>query len=49
MMGLTMAQRQAVTKTNATRYKRADTAGKGLILDECARRPGGTVTTPGEL
>ena len=37
MMGLTMAQRQAVTKTNATRYKRADKAAKGLILDElCA-------------
>src|SRR5664279_4974143 len=37
MMGLTMAQRQAVAKTNATRYQRADTAGKGLILDElCA-------------
>jgi len=37
MMGLTMVQRQAVTKTNATRYKRADKAGKGLMLDElCA-------------
>ena len=36
-MGLTMVQRQAVTKTNATRYKRADKAGKGLLLDElCA-------------
>ena len=32
-----MAQRQAVTKTNATWYKRTDKAGKGLILDElCA-------------
>jgi len=32
-----MVQRQAVTKTNATRYKRADKAGKGLLLDElCA-------------
>ena len=32
-----MAQRQAVTKANATRYKRAGKAGKGLILDElCA-------------
>lgn len=32
-----MVQRQAVTKTIATRYKRADKAGKGLILDElCA-------------
>ena len=37
MMGLTMAQRRAVTKTNATRYKRADKAGEGLIVDElCA-------------
>ena len=36
-MGLTMVQRQAVTRTNATRYRRADKAGKGLILDElCA-------------
>lgn len=37
MMGLTTVQRQAATKTNTTRYKRADKAGKGLILDElCA-------------
>ena len=36
-MGLTMSQRQAVTKTIATRYKRSDRAGKGVILDElCA-------------
>ena len=36
-MGLTMAQRKAVTKTIATRYARADKAGKGRILDElCA-------------
>lgn len=36
-MGLTMSQRRAVTKTIATRYKRADKAAKGLILDElCA-------------
>ena len=36
-MGLTMGQRRAVTKTIATRYKRADKAGKGVILDElCA-------------
>jgi len=32
-----MGQRQAVTKAIATRYKRADKAGKGRILDElCA-------------
>lgn len=37
MMGLTMGQRKAVTKTIATRYRRADKAGKGRILDElCA-------------
>ena len=36
-MGLTMSQRKAVTKTIATRYARADRAGKGRILDElCA-------------
>jgi hypothetical protein len=36
-MGLTMGERQAVTKTIATRYKRADKAAKGVILDElCA-------------
>jgi len=32
-----MSQRRAVTKTVATRYKRADKAGKGTMLDEsCA-------------
>ena len=37
MMGLTMSQRPAVTKTIATRYKRGDKAAKGVILDElCA-------------
>ncbi len=36
-MGLTMSQRRAVTKTIATRYKRADKAAKGVVLDElCA-------------
>src|SRR5680860_31383 len=36
-MGLTMSQRRAVTKMIATRYKRADKAAKGVILDElCA-------------
>jgi len=36
-MGLTMSQRRAVTKTIGTRYKRADKAAKGMILDElCA-------------
>ncbi len=36
-MGLTMRQRQAVGKTVATRYRRADRPAKKLILDElCA-------------
>jgi len=36
-MGLTMAERKAVTKTIATRYKHADRTGKARILDElCA-------------
>jgi hypothetical protein len=36
-MGLTMSQRQAVTKAIATRYRRAAKAEKGRILDElCA-------------
>jgi hypothetical protein len=37
MMGLTLAERRAVTETIATRYVRADKRGKGKILDElCA-------------
>src|SRR5450830_218197 len=36
-MGLTMSQRQAVTKTIAARYKRAGRVEKGTVLDElCA-------------
>ena len=36
-MGLTVSQRQAVTKTIAVRYQRAGRAAKGVILDElCA-------------
>ncbi len=36
-MGLRMGQRQAVTKTIATRYRRASKPGKSKILDElCA-------------
>ena len=36
-MGLTMSQRRAVSKAIATRYKRAEKAAKGVILDElCA-------------
>jgi len=37
VVGLTMSQRQAVTKTIVTRYKRASRAEKGTILGElCA-------------
>jgi len=37
LMGLTMAERRSVTKTIATRYKRAGKVGKAGILDElCA-------------
>jgi hypothetical protein len=36
-MGLTLADRKAVTKTIATRYPRAHKAGKGRVLDQlCA-------------
>ena len=36
-MGLTLAQRRAITETTATRYEAASKRGKGLILDElCA-------------
>ena len=36
-MELTLGQRKALTKAIATRYRRADKAGKGRILDElCA-------------
>jgi hypothetical protein len=40
VMGLTMSQRQAVTKTIATRYKRASRAEKGAILDELCTTTG---------
>lgn len=45
MMGLTMAERRAVTTAIATRYKRADKPGKAKILgrtvchDRLASRP----------
>ena len=39
-MGLTMGQRKAVTKANATRYKRAGKADKGKILDELCQTTG---------
>ena len=39
-MGLTMGQRKAVTKANATRYKRSSKADKGKILDELCQTTG---------
>jgi hypothetical protein len=37
MMGLTLAERRAVTETTAIRYAQADKRTKGVILDElCA-------------
>jgi hypothetical protein len=42
----TMSQRKAVTKTVATRYRRADKSGTGRILDERAPRPGGIAIMP---
>ena len=40
--GLTMAHRQAVGKTVATRCRRADAPATKLILDELCGRRGGT-------
>jgi hypothetical protein len=34
MMGLTLAERRAVTETTAIRYSLADKRAKGIILDE---------------
>nr|VTP04314.1 hypothetical protein BIN_B_05487 [Mycobacterium riyadhense] len=46
-MGLTMSQRKAVTKAIASRYARADKAGKGRILDElCATHGGASQSCP---
>ena len=41
-----MAERKAVTKTIATRYKRADKVGKARILDELCATTGGIAITP---
>jgi hypothetical protein len=45
-MGLTVSQRQVVTKAIATRYKRSDKAAKGVILDELCAMTAGIATTP---
>ena len=39
-MGLTLAQRRAITETTATRYQRASKGGKGRILDELCANTG---------
>ncbi len=44
-MGLTVSQRQAVTKTIAVRYQRAGRAAKGVILDELCATTGGIEAT----
>ena len=46
MMGLTLAERRAVTEATAIRYLLADKRTKGIILDGCAPRRAGTVTMP---
>jgi hypothetical protein len=39
-MGLTLAERRAITETAAARYQRASKGGKGLILDELCANTG---------
>jgi hypothetical protein len=39
-MGLTLAERRAITETTATRYRRASKRGKGAILDELCANTG---------
>jgi hypothetical protein len=45
-MGLSMSEREAVTKTIATRYRRADKAGERRTSTSCARPQAGIVTMP---
>src|SRR6476659_10141777 len=40
MMGLTLAERRAVTEASATRYRLASKRGKGRILDELCANTG---------
>jgi hypothetical protein len=40
MMGLTLAERRAITETTATRYQLASKRGKGVILDELCANTG---------
>ena len=44
-MGLTLAERRAVTETIATRYALADKPGR-QVLDELCANTGGTATMP---
>ena len=39
-MGLTLAERRAITETTVTRYQRASKYGKGVILDELCANTG---------
>ena len=39
-MGLTLAERRAITETTATRYQLASKRGKGIILDELCANTG---------
>src|SRR5215831_14924169 len=39
-MGLTLAERRAITETTATRYQLASKRGKGAILDELCANTG---------
>jgi hypothetical protein len=39
-MGLTLAERMAITETTATRYQLASKRGKGAILDELCANTG---------
>ena len=39
-MGLTLAERRAITETAAARYQRASKGGKGRILDELCANTG---------
>ena len=45
-MGLTLAERRAVTETTAIRYRLASKRGKTKILDELCATTAGTVTMP---
>lgn len=45
-MGLSLAERRAVTETTAVRYRLASKGEKGRILDELCAIPGGVAIMP---